>query len=67
VAAPAERVSIQPEPVTTPETVVAPIMPAQGDLLAHAAHPPAPAATPSAAIEPVADESDDAKKDASHG
>lgn len=65
-AAVPELVSIQPEKTEAPETV-ATVVPAQGDLLAHAAHSPAPTAVPSSTDEPATDDNDDAKKDASHG
>ena len=61
-----ELVSVQPEKTEALEAVAI-VAPAQGDLLAHAVHSPAPTAVPSTTDEPATDDSDDAKKDASHG
>jgi ribonuclease E len=66
-AAASETVHVQPESQAVTEPVVAPVTPAQGDLLAHAEPAHAPASTPEKE-EPAADEDVGAvKKDASHG
>ena len=57
-------VDIQLEKAETP-AATATVMPAQGDLLAHAGHSPEQVATPPS--ESIADENDDTKKDTSHG